>query len=356
MPTVLWWGRFAADYARNRILRQALRDLGWQVVDFRPRVSALGDLEAGLRRLARPDLLWVPCFRQRDLAAARRWAQRVRVPLVADPLISAYDKQVEERGKFPADSRPARRLLAWEGRLLAGADLVLADTTAHADYFRTTLGLPACKLYVVPVGAEESLFHPCPQARPASAGPLQVIFYGSFIPLQGPQVIVAAARALEGEPVALTLIGNGPLRGECERAARGLGNIRFEDWLSYTELPGRICAADVVLGIFGTTPKAGRVIPNKVYQALACGRAVLTRPSAAYPPALTGRDCGIVWTPAGDSGALAERLARLAQQRQRLPVLHAQARQTYRTHFDLAQVRAALAAALGRFFDQPATK
>ncbi len=350
MPTVLWWGRFDADYARNRILRQGFDKLGWEVRDFRPRISALGDIEALLRHLPRLDLVWVPCFRQRDLAAAWRWSRRRGLPLVADPLISAYDKQVEERGKFPADSRAARRLLAWESKRLAGADLVIADTVAHAGYFRDRLGLSAARLHVIPVGAEEALFQPCPQVVPNPVGVLQVLFYGSYIPLQGPQVIVAAARKLRGEPIVFDMIGNGPLRSECERLARGLDNVRFTDWVHYTELPQHICAADVVLGIFGNTPKAGRVIPNKVYQALACGRTVVSRAAPVYPDDLMTSQGGLLWVPPGDPEALAERLRHLAHRRADLPAHHQQAHAIYTAHFSQARVVAALGAALDKLF------
>ena len=73
---VLWWGRHDADYSRNRILRQAYAALGWQVVDFHPLLSRTADIEALLRRLPTPDLIHVPCFRQRDIAAAHRYARR----------------------------------------------------------------------------------------------------------------------------------------------------------------------------------------------------------------------------------------------------------------------------------------
>ncbi len=346
MRRVLWWGRFDPGYARNRILRALLAELGWLILDFRPYVSVLGDLEAGLRQLPRPDLVWVPCFRQRDLAAARRWAKRHRVPLLADPLISAYDKQVFERGKLSPDSLRARRLRAWEGRLLRAADVVLADTASHADFFRETFAIPADRLAVVPVGAEEALFRPCPPP-PHKAPALRVLFYGSFIPLQGPETIVEAARLCAGAAIDWTLVGDGALRPRCARQARGLGRLRFEPWLPFAELPARICAADVVLGIFGTTPKAARVIPNKVYQALACARAVVTQGSAAYPPALRqDRAAGLFWVPAGDAQALADTLRALAADREALCRASVRAGETYQEYFATAQVRAALQAAL----------
>jgi hypothetical protein len=135
MPSVLWWGRFDPDYSRNRILRKLLPELGWNIVDFHPRFSPLGDLEARLKRIGKPDLVWVPCFRQRDLAAASRWARRHGVPLLFDPLISAYDKQIFERKKYAPQSRQARRLHRWEQSLFKQADILLADTQPHADYF-----------------------------------------------------------------------------------------------------------------------------------------------------------------------------------------------------------------------------
>ena len=43
---VLWWGRFDADYSRNRILRKLFLSLDWEIIDFKPRIGALGDVEA----------------------------------------------------------------------------------------------------------------------------------------------------------------------------------------------------------------------------------------------------------------------------------------------------------------------
>lgn len=347
MNTVLWWGRFDPDYSRNRILRQLLGELGWQVRDFHPRLSAPGDLEAHLRRIPRPDLVWVPCFRQRDLAAASRWARRQGVPLVFDPLISAYDKQVDERGKIAPGSARAVKLLVRERMQFQRADRVLADTPAHADYFVQVLGVDRNRLAVVYVGAEEALFRPGPAAPLHGDQPLEALFFGSFIPLQGPQVVVEAARVYRGQPLVWTLLGQGPLRASCEAAAADLVNVHFEEWLPYEELPARIRQADILLGIFGTTPKAGRVIPNKVYQALACGRPVVTCSSEAYPAALADTEnSGLVWVSAGDAHALAEQVGRLAAAPNRLPALGEAAAQTSRQYFSRAVLRDQLSSLL----------
>ena len=152
---VLWWGRFDPEYSRNRILRQAYAALDWDIIDFHPLLSRTADIEALLRRVPKTDLVHVPCFRQRDMAAARRYARWRGLPLIFDPLISAYDKQVFERGKIPAHSPRAERLLREERGLFQAADIVFADTTEHAHYFVETLGVAQDKVRVVYVGAEE---------------------------------------------------------------------------------------------------------------------------------------------------------------------------------------------------------
>jgi glycosyltransferase involved in cell wall biosynthesis len=343
--TVLWWGRFDPDYSRNRVLRQAYAALGWRIADFHPLLSALGDSEARLRRPPHADLVHVPCFRQRDIAAATRYARRQHVPLLIDPLISAYDKQLFERVKFSERSARAGWLRRHEQGLFQGADLVLADTPEHARFFSETLGVEPSRLHVVYVGAEESLF--TPGAARAPHTPLEVLFYGSFIPLQGPQVIIDAARRYQGPPVRWVLLGNGPLLSECRKRARGLANVAFEGRLPYARLPDRIRQADILLGVFGATPKAQRVIPNKVFQALACAKPLVTCTAPAYPAELVARpESGVAWLPAGDADALARTVAGLAGQPERLVALGAQAHASYEEFFSMRQVRGQLQQAL----------
>ena len=68
--------------------------------------------------------------------------------------------------------------------------------------------------------------------------------------------------------------------------------------------------SDLCLGIFGTSPKARRVIPNKIFDALACARAVLTGDTPAVRELLRpGND---VWVcPPGDPDPLADAIVTL---------------------------------------------
>jgi glycosyltransferase involved in cell wall biosynthesis len=346
--TVLWWGRFDPDYSRNRILRQAYARLGWRVVDFQPWLAGLvGDLEARLRPPPAADLVHIPCFRQRDIAAAARYARARRLPLLLDTLTSQFDKAVYEQRRFAADSLRGRWLLRYERRLFATGDVVLADTPEYARFFADPLRVPEEKLHVVYVSAEEPLFSPGPARAPND--PLEVLFYGSFVHLQGPEVIVEAARRYRGPALQWVLLGNGSLRHHCEQLAAGLGNVGFENWVRYDQLPARIARADILLGVFGATGKAQRVIPNKVFQSMACGKPLVTCTAPGYPPALVeDAASGIRWVPAGDPQALADAVAALAARPQQLAAVGAQSRASYDRYFSNATVVEQLRAALER--------
>jgi len=341
---VLWWGRSDVNYSRNRIVRQLFTDFGWEIIDFSPRLSAFGDIEASLIRLPVVDLVWLPCFRQRDVNAARRWASKKNIPLIFDPLISAYDKQVWEKKKFSEGSNQAVKLLKWERSLLQSADYVVADTELHADFYADVMGVVANKLAVLPVGAEESIF--IPQDHNLNK-PLKILFYGSYIGLQGPDVIAKAIELYNGPKVEWHFIGNGPLRQQVQVKLADRPNVTFTDWIPYVDLPSQIAQADICLGIFGSTDKTRRVIPNKVYQALSCARPVITCFSEAYP-ALLRQDVnsGLFFVPAGDADALAKMIVKLAGQPDLVLSARKDAKQSYQQFFSMEILKKHLVAIL----------
>lgn len=332
MPTLLWWGRSDPDYSRNKIILSLFEQLGWQIRFFHPVSSGLGLAQAFLSRLQIPDLIWVPCFRQRDMRAALYWGRRWGRPLVFDPLISAYQKEVYEKQRWGPEEKAAIRLRRWEGELFRRADLVIADTHLHAEFYRRALKVDARKISVIHVGADERMFKPTP--LDIGKMPIEVLFYGSFLSLHGPEVIIEAAAIMDRQEIRWTLLGDGDIKSQLQEKAGRLKHVRFEPWIEYERLPQRISRAHIVLGIFGTTPKAAMVIPNKVFQAMALGRPLITRESDAYPGKLISSQV-IGWVPPGDAHALARCVGKWVAEPAELTKRAARTRELYMQYFNM---------------------
>jgi glycosyltransferase involved in cell wall biosynthesis len=152
---------------------------------------------------------------------------------------------------------------------------------------------------------------------PPAWGKLRVLFWGTFIPLHGIDTIVAAARALDtrGIPVEITLIGWGQTAPDIAASLleRPVACLQWQRALvAPEEIAASVRASDCTLGIFGTSAKAARVVPYKIYQAMACARPIVTSDTVAARTYLVD-DENCVLVPPGDPEALADALARLQQ-------------------------------------------
>lgn len=310
---VLFWGRFDHGYSKTRVNAAAFRALGWEVDYFDVKwCCRLGDVEAffrGLDRRPRPDLVLVPVCRQRDIAAACRWAHKRGIKVLFDPMISAWDKKVLEQKKWKPEERRAKRLLAWEKKLMAMPDFITWDTSCHVDFAAEYLDVPREKMTPLFTGTDEEVFKPVAEdvsrveCVDRADGVFKVLYHGAYLPLHGTEVIVEAARMTQDLPIQWDFLGWGAYKASTEAKAKGLKNVRFLEKVPYVKVPEVICAHDIVLGVFGTTAKAARVIGNKVYECMACGRPTINEFCTGYPP--SAKDCkAIKFIPAGDPAAL----------------------------------------------------
>jgi glycosyltransferase involved in cell wall biosynthesis len=233
-----------------------------------------------------------------DLTAARRAA--AGRPVVFNPLVSLADTLVGDRGRFRAGSLAARALERIDRHAFRSADLVVADTDAHARFLGQLSGRD--DIAVCFVGAEDRLFTPGWKPRE----PFTALFVGKLIPLQGVETIVAAARA--ATDIRFRIVGSGQLGA---LLADPPPNVDHVNWLDYERLPEEIRTAGCVLGIFGTTAKAQRVIPNKVFQALACGAPLITADTPAARELLVRGESALL-VPPGDAAALVAAIRGLA--------------------------------------------
>ncbi len=338
---VLAYGTYQRDYPRFTQTLAALREAG---VDVQERHRSVSDGRndswkvepRALLRLARAevalalgpraidaDVVYVGYPGHADLPAARR-AARGR-PVVFDPLVSLYDTFVGDRERFRRGSLAARALWRLDRHAFRAADRVLADTAAHAEFFTAAFGVPDERLVVLPVGADDRLFEP--GERPAPA--YDVLFVGKLIPLHGLETILAAARLVP--ELSMLVVGDGQLR--CLLESRP-SNVDWTPWLPHEELPAAYRAAACALGVFGTSPKARRVVPNKAYHAIATATPLVTADTPAARELLTDGSDALLVRP-GDAEALAGALRRLAEDPVARDRLGAAGRSTYEARASL---------------------
>jgi glycosyltransferase involved in cell wall biosynthesis len=222
--------------------------------------------------------------------------------VIFNPLVSLHETLVEDRQRFAPRSAPARFLRRVDRIALRRADLVVADTDANARHLAEVGALPAERLAVCFVGAEERLFRPGWQP-PQS---FHALFVGKLIPLHGLETILEAS-ALCPE-IEVHIVGSGQL----DHLVKDIPpNVRRERWVAYEQLPERYRAAGCALGIFGTSEKAARVIPNKAFQALATGTPLITADTPGARELLVDGENALL-VPPGDAEALAAAIRRIA--------------------------------------------
>ncbi|MBN1795029.1 MAG: glycosyltransferase [Candidatus Omnitrophica bacterium] len=276
---------------------------------------------------------------------------RLRFPatrIVFDAFLSTYDTLQSDSSKLrqlPRGLSDAccflhRRtpLILWMGWLIDYIGLhlaseVLIDTQAQKRYLSRTFGIKPEKITVLYLSVDKKLFSPaftqgagpsqsplCPSRRGAAgegaaSGKFTVLYYASFLPLHGVDVILKAAERLKDcADIRFVFFGDGPQRRDTERTVEqnALTNVTFREPVPLEKLPGIIAQADLCLaGHFSDIPKAGRVIAAKTIQMLSmCKPTVITETEAnkelvhfAEWPDWEGR---CIWVMPHDPAGLAE--------------------------------------------------
>ncbi len=365
---VAYFGTYDPAYPRNAVMIQGLREHGVRVEEFQAPLPRLTAAEmAGARGAARLAAgvaaahlrLFLQHRRGLDVDAVvvgypghflvpfgKLLAGMRRTRLVFDPLVSLWDTFAGDRGLVRDGGVKARAVHAADAVAFRTPDLVLADTWAHAAYYQDVFRLPRRRVAVAPVGAlPEPRADGAARRRPRGE-PLVVLQYGKWSPLHGADTVLAAAELLRMEPFRFVLVGEGQVSADLRRqiAARGLANVEWLGALPRHDLRERMLAADITLGVFGRSDKAGRVVPNKVYDGLACGRPVVTADTTGAREWLHDGETALL-TPAGDGAALAGALRTLLGDAERTRLAEA-GLALYRRAFTPAAVAAGLLAAL----------
>ncbi len=328
MARVVFAGTFDREFNRNKRLRQFLEGAGHDVELCQVDVWGSDRYEIPNQRKAKmlarvlvaypllawrflrtrkPDAVLVGYPGWFDMFVIGPLARLRRVPVIFDPFISLSDTVVSDR-KLAARSSLIGRVTVLVDKLsLRLATRVLADTPQHAAFYASLARIPRERIGVMWIGAQDDLFVP----RPVEPAPRLVVFHGTFIALQGIDTIIRAGALLADDDISVRVVGAGQEQPMVDALMFELqpANVELVGRLPLEEIPGEIARATVCLGIFGTSDKVQRVIPNKVFECVAMGRPVISADTPAMREAFSADEIALV--PAGDPHALADAVRRL---------------------------------------------
>ncbi len=278
--TVCFFGIYKPDYSRSRVLIRGLKENGVKVIKCNTenkggiyKYLILIKKHWRVRKKYDAMIVGFPGYHAIILAKLL-----TRKKIILDAFFSMYDSEVWDRQNIKPRSLKASYYWTLDWLACKLADKVLLDANTHIDYFVKTFKIKKEKFIRVFVGSDDEIMRPAQIKKETKQDYFLVHFHGIATPLQGTKYILQAADLLENKNIRFNIIGM--KRRDPSLNARHK-NVNFISYVPYEELKNYINKADVCLGIFGDTNKTQRVIPNKVYEALACKKPVITSDSNA---------------------------------------------------------------------------
>lgn len=328
---VCYFGTYRQHYGRNQIMIAGLRAQGatvfechetlWRGIDdrvqqvrgglFNPRFwrRVLSTYWRLIRRHAKTpeyDAMIIGYPGPFDAYLGRLLSWRRRRPMLLDHYMSLYLIALE-RGLVTAKSLKGRLLRLVEGLGLRLPDGLISDTESYVDFHCRTYRLQSDRFSLVPAGADERLYSPQPDLEPPDDC-FRVTYYGTFIPNHGVLTMIAAAAALKSrQRIVFDFFGEGPDLAEARRKAEShsLNNVTFHGWVEKQELPRIMAQSHLCLGVFGVTPQSMMTVQNKIWEAAAMSRPIVTGDSPTMRATFEHRK-NVYLVPREDPRALAD--------------------------------------------------
>ena len=230
------------------------------------------------------------------------------------------------------------RASQWLERFLyRHADLLLVNSPGFIEHVRRG---GARRIELVPNGADPAMFDPAASGEDFRRlhhlqGRFVVLYAGAHGMSNDLSVALQAAALLpQSSPVTVVLLGDGKEKPALLAQARELGlkNVLFIPPAPKQEMAQALAAADACLAILKPVELYKTVYPNKVFDYMAAGRAVILAIDGVIREVVEEAGAG-VFTPPGDPQALAQAMLDLASQPETCKAMGSRGRQAVETRF-----------------------
>lgn len=239
--------------------------------------------------------------------------------------------------EFSAGSRVASAFLRWT---LGLPDLVVVLARVELEAYRRFV--PRQAVVAVPNGIDCRPFVRVPTARSRGEQPLRLVYVGRLAREKGLYELLQGMRIARelGVDAHLVLGGDGPEYAGLARSARMLGlsaRVTFAGPVFGEQKVKLLAGADV-----SVLPSYSEGLPYSLLEAMAAGIPVLATPVGAIPDVVTPGIHGLLVRPR-DGVAIAEALAALARDRERLSWMSRACRRRVLAAFSIERVARELA-------------
>jgi glycosyltransferase involved in cell wall biosynthesis len=344
---VLYLAGREAGYSRTHNVLLALKSAGFEVETCFPpdknKKHLAGVLLDFVRKKRGADVIVVGFYGQLLVPFVRLLSDK---PILFDVYVSTYGTMVDDRLQARADSAKAKVFWLADHLSMRLADKLILETNHHIQTYAETYRIAPDKFTRAFLTSDESVMRPR-ERRPAD-GRFLVHFHGEYAPFHGVDVILRAAKLLEHDGVDFQIIGTGITYERDQVLARELGlpHVKFIDRVPYAELAVYMSRADACLGFFGDNKRADRLLTNKVIEAMAAGRPLITRTNPAVQELLRDGESVVLVEP-GSPAELAAAIRKLKAD----PELCEKVGENALTQFRLHCLQATFAAQLKRIIE-----
>lgn len=304
--TVCFFGTYDKNFTSNKIVFKGLVNAGVKVLTVNAhtpvtKLNSEGDASAfnfifrvlrkyrifveiakNLKGIQKSDVIYVGYPGHVDVAFAYLLKKIFNKKLIFNPLIILYTGLTEEQAIVGKNSLRAKIVKWGETLIYQMCDLILADTPFQKEHINREFGISKRKIEVLPIGADNEVYKYAPKRK--NDGYFNVVYYGLYSPAHGVRHLVEAANILKNnKKIRFLMVGDGNTYAKDFALAQkyGLKNMIFYKGMTEVDAFETLSTGDVFIGFLEKHPVVEKVVPNKVYQGLALGKAVLTADSPA---------------------------------------------------------------------------
>jgi glycosyltransferase involved in cell wall biosynthesis len=213
---------------------------------------------------------------------------------------------------YDATVMPKRAEIRYAYRLLARDADAFVCGSRHFRGILLGLGFPAERVFVVPCGVEVAEF-----ASAEARDPDLIVAVGRLTPKKRTDLVIralAAARAAHPR-LRLEVIGDGPMRGPCERLVRELGlgsQVTLHGARDHAFVKAKLGEAGMFVQHSMTAPNGDQESQGvSLLEAMAAELPVVTTDHNGFAESVLHGETGLL-SPEGDVAAMAENIGRIA--------------------------------------------